>query len=152
MSPLRDIPIRMEPPARTGGLGGGVAAVLSELVGMLETVAGGGAPATIDLRSLPMSPQDRIELKSALGDGEVQSTLDADGLSTLRETRVSGVWWIEHRDRQGELIAELLEVARIPQILESALDEIATSARALRERISMRDAVPAEGTNRATRR
>jgi hydrogenase-1 operon protein HyaF len=148
---LADIAIRVEPPARTGGLGGGVAAVLSEIVGMLEELARGGSPATVDLRSLPMSPTDRSELKSALGEGEVRATLDADGLSTLRETRVSGVWWIEHRDRQGELIAELLEVTSVPQILKSACDEIASSARELRERISLTGAIPADERDHALR-
>jgi hydrogenase-1 operon protein HyaF len=112
---------------------------------MLETLAGGGAPATIDLRSLPMSADDRSELERALGDGEVRATLDADGRSTLRETRVAGVWWVEHRDRHGELTAELLEVTRVPKILESALDEIAAGARGLSERLAMRAAVPAAG-------
>ncbi len=41
-----------------------------------------------------------------------------------------GVWWVEHRDRQGELIAEMIEVTRVPQILASASDEIAAGARA----------------------
>jgi hypothetical protein len=104
---------------------------------MLETVAGGGPPTTIDLRSLPMSPQDRIELTRVLGEGEVRATLDADGLSTLRETHASGVWWVEHRDRHGELIAESLEVARVPHILECALEEIASSAVALHAQLSM---------------
>lgn len=126
----------------SGGLGAGVAALLSELIGLLEVVAGGGPSATIDLRSLPMSPQDRVKLQSALGDGEVKATLDADGFSTLRETRVSGVWWIEHRDRHGELIAELLEVARVPPILESVPEEIAASARELREQLSIQSAAP----------
>jgi hydrogenase-1 operon protein HyaF len=151
MTRLEDIAVRVEPPVRTGGLGGGVAAVLSEIVGMLEELARGGSPATVDLRSLPMSPTDRSELKSALGEGEVQATLDADGLSTLRETRVSGVWWVEHRDRQGELIAELLEVTSVPQILTSASDEIAAGARELRERISLRHATPAVGIDHALR-
>jgi hypothetical protein len=146
MSRLNDIPILVQPPARSGGLGGGVAAVLSELVGMLETVAGGGPPTAIDLRSLPMSPEDRVELERVLGDGEVRATLDAEGLSTLRETRASGVWWVEHRDRHGELIAESLEVARVPHILECALDEIATSAAALHEQLSLRASGPAAGT------
>jgi hydrogenase-1 operon protein HyaF len=137
LSRLSDIPIRMEPPARTGGLGGGVAAVLTELVGLLESLVSGGPSATIDLRSLPMSPQDRHELQFALGEGEVKATLDADGLSTLRETGISGVWWIEHKDRHGELIAELLEVTRVPQILESAPDELSRSAADLRARISL---------------
>jgi hydrogenase-1 operon protein HyaF len=149
LSRLTDIGIRIEPPARTGGLGGGVAAVLSELVSMLERVALGGKPATIDLRSLPMSPQDRIELQQTLGRGEVQATLTADGVSTLQETGVSGVWWIEHRDRHGELIAELIEVAAIPQILEVSSDEMIASAQALRERLSISHEAPVK-TDHAT--
>jgi hydrogenase-1 operon protein HyaF len=136
MSRLNDIPVRVEPPARVGGLGGGVAAVLSELASLLDEVAQGAASRSIDLRSLPMSPQDRVELQRALGSGEVTATLNADGLSTLSETGVPGIWWVEHRDRDNELIAELLEVTRVPQILECASDDMAAGARALRERIS----------------
>jgi hydrogenase-1 operon protein HyaF len=135
MSRLSDIAVRVEAPARTGGLGGGVQAVLSELLGMLETLTSGGKSATIDLRSLPMSPQDRIELQSVLGEGELQATLSADGISTLRETGVSGVWWIAHHDREGELIAELIEVTTVPAILEASLDDVAASARTLRQRL-----------------
>jgi hydrogenase-1 operon protein HyaF len=137
LSRLTDIGIRIEAPTRSGGLGGGVAAVLSELVGMLERFALSGDAATIDLRSLPMSPQDRIELQQALGQGEVQATLSAEGVSTLHETGVSGVWWVEHRDRHGELIAELIEVASIPQILAASRDEMIAGGHALRERLSI---------------
>lgn len=148
MSRLTDIPIRIESPDRiqsprltespraVAGLGGGVMAILAELVGLLERLASGDLPATIDLRSLPMSPQDRIALQSALGDGEVQATLDAQGLSSIRETRVPGLWWVEHRDPRGEIIAESIEVTRIPQILMSALDEIGAGAAALRAQIA----------------
>lgn len=136
MSRLTDIPIRIETPVRTGGLGQGVAAILIELVTRLERLATGEAPATIDLRSLPMSPQDRVELRNVLGEGEVQATLNAEGLSSIRETRVAGVWWVEHRDPQGELTAEMLEVARVPQILSSADDEIVAAAHALRRQIA----------------
>jgi len=142
MSRLSDIAVRIEAPTRSGGLGGGVAAVLSELVGMLERVALGGEPATIDLRSLPMSPQDRIELQQTLGQGEVQVTMTAQGVSTLQETGVSGVWWVEHRDRQGELIAELIEVVAIPQILVVSRDEMIASAQGLRERLSISHEAP----------
>lgn len=144
MSRLTHIPIRVEPAqtsstARVGGLGGGVAAILSELVTLLERLAETDEPAMIDLRSLPMGPQDRLELQRALGDGEVKAAVDAQGLSTIRETGVSGVWWVEHRDNQGELVAEMIEVARVPLILASDSDEIASGARALRERISTAD-------------
>jgi hydrogenase-1 operon protein HyaF len=150
LSRLTEIPIRVEQSAQvqsssipahatagsvTGGMGGGVAAVLYELVNLLERLARGAASTAIDLRSLPMSPQDRVELQRVLGEGEVLATVNAEGLSHIRETRFPGVWWIEHRDRAGELIAELIEVTHVPQILASASDEIATAAQALRARI-----------------
>jgi hydrogenase-1 operon protein HyaF len=119
-----------------GGLGGGVAAILTELVTLLERLADKDEPAMIDLRSLPMSPQDRVELQRALGDGEVLASVNAQGLSNIRETGVAGVWWVEHRDSQGELVAEMIEVTRVPQILASASDEIAAGARALRTQIA----------------
>ena len=136
MSRLTEIPIRIEPAAPLAGLGGGVMAILAELAGLLARLAAGEQPATIDLRSLPMSPQDRVALQGVLGDGEVQATLDAQGLSSIRETRVPGLWWVEHRDPRGELIAESIEVTRMPQILMSALDEIGAGAAALRAQIA----------------
>ena len=50
---------------------------------------------------------------------------------------MAGVWWVEHRDAQGKLQAELLEVTQVPAILASAADEIASAARALREHLSL---------------
>jgi hydrogenase-1 operon protein HyaF len=141
MSRLTDIPVRIEASAPIeppeGGLGGGVAAILSELATLLERLVRGEPAGSIDLRSLPMSPRDRAELRRVLGNGEVQATVDAQGLSKMRETRVSGVWWVEHFDERGEPIAELLEVSRVPEILASATDEMAAGARDLRAHISV---------------
>lgn len=148
MSRLAEIAIRIEgpappggpapsaDPARSGGLGNGVSAILAELATLLEQLADGQIPAAIDLRSLPMSPQDRTELQRVLGDGEVHATVTADGLSSIRETSFSGIWWVTHCNTQGEPIAELLEVTRVPQMLARASDEIAAAARVLRERVS----------------
>jgi hydrogenase-1 operon protein HyaF len=130
---LAQIPICIEPATAAEGLGGGVTAVLYEIVTLLERLATVAESAAIDLRSLPISAQDRTELQRVLGEGEVQATLNADGISRIHETRFPGVWWVEHRDRQGELIAELIEVTRVPEILASATNEIAAGARALRE-------------------
>ena len=149
LSRLAEIAIRIEgpalpggpapsaDPARSGGLGNGVLAILAELATLLEQLVESQTPAAIDLRSLPMSPQDRTELERVLGDGEVQATVKADGLSSIRETRFSGIWWVTHCNAQGESIAELLEVTRVPEMLASAPDEIAAAAHALRERMSL---------------
>jgi hydrogenase-1 operon protein HyaF len=135
-APIPGGPATTEGPSPSGGLGNGVSAILAELATLLEQLAERQIPAAIDLRSLPMSPKDRDELQQLLGEGEIQATIHADGLSTLRETSFAGIWWVMHRDTQGELIAELLEVTYVPQILASASDEVAAAARALREHIS----------------
>jgi len=149
VSALSDIPVRVEGLVRTSapgpaapvptlpGLGGGIAAILSELATLLERLARQGETAMIDLSSLPMSDPDRLELQRALGTGEVSATLDAQGVSTVRETGIAGVWWIDHRNASGELLAELLEVALCPQILASAPDEVLNAAGALRARNSL---------------
>jgi hydrogenase-1 operon protein HyaF len=142
---LADIAVRVESVAPPGGLGGGVTAILAELATMLERVAETQVAMQIDLRSLPMSPQDRAELLRVLGNGEVSATIEADGPSTLRETQVAGLWWVEHRNRDGELLAELLEVSRVPEILASTLAEMAASGRELRQRIAAHAATPASG-------
>jgi HupH hydrogenase expression protein len=151
MTRLTEIPVRVEPAPRSepllseaGGLGGGVEAILSELVSLLERLADGNSPGSIDLRSLPMSPPDRALLQRVLGDGEVQATVNARGLSKIHETRFSGVWWIEHFDQEGESVAEFIEVSRVPAILSSAPDEIAADARELRARITARSFAPPE--------
>jgi len=128
------------------GLGGGVVAILSELVNLLEALAADATAASIDLQSLPMSAADRVQLQQVLGEGEVQSTLTAQGISRIRETSVSGVWWVEHFGQDGELVAESIEVTLIPDILKAAADEIAPAARDLRVRI---DALTAEDHTRS---
>jgi hydrogenase-1 operon protein HyaF len=152
MSRLAGIPIRIEPPARVDGLGGGVTAILHEIVTLLERLATAKEPSAIDLRSLPMSPLDRTELKRALGEGEVQATLNAEGVSTIQETRIPGVWWVEHRDPQGQLVAELIDVTYLPEILARVPNEIAAGALALREQMATAGSVAAErGGNGAGR-
>jgi len=119
-------------------------------VNLLDKLAKGDAAASIDLRSLPMSPEDRAQLQQVLGEGEVQATVNAQGLSRIRETQVSGVWWVEHFDRDEELIAESIEVARVPAILACAVDEIASAASHLRMRIKTTATVAGRTGNHAS--
>jgi hydrogenase-1 operon protein HyaF len=135
MTRLSDIGVRIEETERSGGLGGGVGAILAELAASLERLAVDGATALIDLRSLPLSAADRSNLIEALGRGEVHATLDAQGVSTLRETAFAGVWWTEHRNRDGAVTAELLEVTLSPPILLADPQDVALAAAALRRRI-----------------
>jgi hydrogenase-1 operon protein HyaF len=142
MSQLAEMPGRVEPSARieppisSGGMDGVVAAILTELVTLLERFVSGDRPAAVDLRGLPMSPQDRAELRRVLGEGEVQARAGAAGLSRIRGTRVSGVWWVERYDQGGKLVADSIEVGRVPGMLSSAPAEITAGARDLRAQIN----------------
>jgi hypothetical protein len=151
MTRLADIPIRLAPSApresgasmasaegteAAGGLGSGVYAIVAELTTLLDSLVRRGQSGVIDLRSLPMSGHDRTELRRLLGEGEVKASFDAEGISRFGETGVAGVWWVEHRDRQGELIAELIEVAPFPQILSSGADDIAAASHVLQARLA----------------
>lgn len=117
-----------------GGLGPGVTALLYEIADRLDRLAEGGAAESIDLASLPLNPVDLERLRDALGDGEVEATIRADGVSLVRETGVAGVWWVEHRDAAGHVIAEMLEIARVPEILGVAADDVGRGAALLRAR------------------
>ncbi len=130
---LADIRVSLE---QGYGLAGGVEAVLAELAACLERLAAGAVPDPIDLRSLPLNPAERERLAALLGDGEVDVTLTLDGDSRVRETGIAGVWWIEHRDGRGELIADLLEVARIPEILQADAGDVTRGPGLLRARIA----------------
>ena len=119
-----------------GGLGPGVTALLHEVAGRLERFARGEPVEAIDLKSLPLNPADYERLRAVLGPGEVRATFDVDGQSLVLETGIPGVWWIEHRDARGELIAELLEIARIPDILCTGAEDLGAGAALLRARLA----------------
>jgi hydrogenase-1 operon protein HyaF len=104
-------------------------------VTLLQVLAADASAASIDLSSLPMSPEDRAQLLQVLGEGEVQATLTAQGLSKFRETHICGVWWVEHFGVDRELVAESIEVTLMPEILKASADEIVPAARDLRARI-----------------
>ncbi|MEJ1963614.1 MAG: hydrogenase expression/formation C-terminal domain-containing protein [Gammaproteobacteria bacterium] len=136
MSGLESIGVRVERAAVSEGISSGVAAIATEIASLLDRLAADAEAGAIDLRSLPMTTADRLGLEQLLGPGEVRATIDADGVSTVRETGIAGVWWTEHRNRQGEVLAELIEICRVPEILVLAPDALAPGARLLRERIA----------------
>jgi hydrogenase-1 operon protein HyaF len=136
VSGLDGIRVRVELQASSPGLGGWIVAIAAEIASLLDRLATDAGSGAIDVRSLPMTTADRAQLREFLGAGEVQATIDAEGPSTVRETAIPGVWWTEHRNRDGELLAELIEVCRVPEILMPAPDELAGAGRQLRERIA----------------
>ena len=134
MTRLQDIGIVVRNEAAEG-LGAGVNAILYELAGMLETLLDSGHGNAIDLRSLPLTPDEYTQLRATLGEGEVSAEVDALGPTRLRETAVHGVWWITHYNTQDQVLAEFLEVTEVPQLLKTERDDLREGLDMLNERL-----------------
>ena len=109
-----------------------VLALLGELQDMLSALAERGEENRIDIRSLPMGPQDYEFLKQFLGNGEVSATVNALGLSEIKETRFSGIWWSVHYNSHDEIMAELIEVTKLPDIIKTQTPDLNDSTESLR--------------------
>jgi hydrogenase-1 operon protein HyaF len=112
---------------------GQVLALLQEIQDMLTALAERGEENRIDIRSLPLSPADYDFLKQFLGNGEVSAEVNALGLSEIKETRFSGVWWLLHYNSHAEIMAELIEVTLLPDILKTQAPDLIDSCNTLRE-------------------
>jgi len=110
-----------------------VLALLRELQDMITKLAERGESNSIDIRSLPLSPSDYEVLMQILGNGEVNATVNTLGLSKIKETRFSGVWWLQHLNSHDEIVAELIEVTSLPDILKSQATDLINSANVLQE-------------------
>jgi len=132
---LDEIPVVSDGPG--SGLTGQGEAVLREISALLETLLATGETGSIDLRSLPLSPEDRAWLRERLGKGEVSISLDAGGASCILETAVAGVWWVEHRNEVDELVGEFIEVAMVPSLVPAHPDDIQNGLQQLRSMLSI---------------
>ena len=115
---------------------GNVAAILTEIASLLEKLAGSGETSLIDLKSLPFSPGEYEQLRLTLGRGEVSARLDAIGMSEIIETHFPGVWWVTHYNVEGDIVADLIEIATVPNILLSQPEDVRVGLERLQAIIS----------------
>jgi hydrogenase-1 operon protein HyaF len=101
-----------------------VDALLVQVSGLLLRLIEHGEEGAIDLLGLPLSPSSVAELEQRLGRGEINVRLDAFGFSEIRETGFPGVWWTQHADESGRVIARLIEVAFVPNILRADAEDM----------------------------
>ena len=106
--------------------------VLAEVGRLLESLASTGEPGAIDLRSLPLTDADRLQLEELLGRGEVRAELDLAGRSEVWETTYPGAWWVRHRGAGDRIAAEEIAVCPVPEILLAHPDDIRAAARRIR--------------------
>ena len=120
---LESIPVHV-----TGPASGMSSAVLTEIAEMLLQLAEKGVSGAINLRSLPMSEEDRTHLEGRLGHGEVSARLEVAGTTEVWETSYPGVWWIRHRGGDGRIAAEEIAVTHVPEFLISPKEDIRAAA------------------------
>jgi hydrogenase-1 operon protein HyaF len=132
MNALKGIPIAAaETPPATGN----ALPILHEIETLLAGLVASGKAASIDLRSLPMLPGDYEQLRQWLGEGEVSATVEAFGPTRVRETAVSGVWWVTHYSVDDQVVAEFIEITHIPEILKTHPADARQALETLRSRL-----------------
>jgi hydrogenase-1 operon protein HyaF len=114
-----------ESPPETDGLTGNAPPLLRELAEQVRRLLDTGETSSIDLSALPLTPADLDWLREKLGEGEIAVTLQANGESTLNETACSGVWWVTHRNEQGAVTSQFLEVAFVPELVKAHPQDVA---------------------------
>jgi len=103
---------------------GNVEPLLHEIRHALGRVADGHDGITIDLHGLPLAPGELERIESVLGTGEVRAELDALGPTVVQETSYPGVWLVTHRNARRAVVARLIEVTRMPELLQSPVADI----------------------------
>lgn len=122
--PLDAIPVVVVNTAADAGLSGNAPVLLREIAELVRHLLDGGEASAIDLRAMPLTPADLDWLHETLGQGQVVATLEAEGESTLSETVCPGVWWVTHRNEQGAVVSEFIEVTFVPELLEAHPDDV----------------------------
>ena len=110
-------------------------AVMHEISARLDDLSGDGKESAIDLRSLPLTDADVLELESLLGKGEVQAELSVIGTTRIWETAFTGVWWVRHLGSNQQTASEEIAITALPEILKSHPEDIHTAAARLRDHL-----------------
>lgn len=103
---------------------GSIRALLTEIAASLEKLDSCGETGMIDLNSLPFAPGEYEQLRLALGQGEVSVRIEAIGPSEIFETQYPGVWWVTHYNVEGDIVADMIEIAWLPQIIRSQPEDV----------------------------
>lgn len=114
---------------------GNIEPILHEVVHAVDRLLDTDEPTVIDLASLPFAPGELEKLEEYLGTGELKAELNALGRSQIRETIYPGVWWLEHRNTEGDVVGRYIEITRTPAILMSQEADITAGRARLGDRL-----------------
>jgi hydrogenase-1 operon protein HyaF len=105
--------------------------ILHEIRHALSKFLDTGETSIIDLRSIPLAPGEEDTLIRTLGQGEVQTRLDALGPSEIYETIYTGVWLVTHYNEDDSIVSRFIEVTEIPEVLKSQREDVVHALAAL---------------------
>ena len=133
MTKLNEIPVHVEFPSESMSM---LLPILHEIETMHKTLISSGQGNILDLRHEPLTLDDITALKELLGQGEVDANLNALGSTNIRETSISGVWWITHFDQEGNIIGEYVEITTCPDMLKTFPEDLDSALFRLQDKVS----------------
>lgn len=136
LNKLDSIPVKVVSDGQEDSVAGLALPILHQVASMLDTLLASGECNSIDLHRTPLGPADRAQLEEILGQGEVSAGIDCLGSTRVRETAISGVWWITHYDEQARVLGEFIEVCRCPELLRCSPNDLRRGLDHLRARLS----------------
>jgi len=86
-----------------------------------------GKESSIDLRRLPLSPQEEHQLETFLGYGEVKADIQALGDTVLIESRFSGVWLETHYNQTSDILGKYVHICICPQLIKAQHQDMSFS-------------------------
>ncbi|MGB7598326.1 MAG: hydrogenase expression/formation C-terminal domain-containing protein [Gallionella sp.] len=133
-SKLKDIPIHSL--SGDGYSVGTIRALLAEIAARVENLVQTGESGMIDLNGLPFAAGEYEQLRQTFGQGEVSARIETIGASEIIETRYPGVWWVTHYNVEGDIVADMLEIASIPEIIKSQPADVRAGLAGLRDKLN----------------
>jgi hydrogenase-1 operon protein HyaF len=107
--------------------------LLAELAACLADVAPGRAARQINLTLLPLAPEDRSVLESALPNGPVAMISRGFGNCHITSTLTRHVWRVQFFNTMKTLILDTIEVVDVPEAATASPEDLADTRERLAE-------------------
>lgn len=111
-------------------------ALLHEIALRVRELAPGAERHVMNLTLLPFTPEDHAYLEAHLADGPVTILSRGFGNCRIALTGLRGTWRVQYFNSMQTLILNTIEIGDLPEVALAAPEDIAESARRLRELVA----------------